>query len=152
MGALAADLTALAPAGDGASREDALARAAVAPPADKAAISERRRAALLVTIVSNYGSLVERTAAATASRLVAQVRDLAVDTARRHGGLVNQAIGEEIVCLFGVPAAHDDDELRAVSAALELHARVSELASNADGNPQSRFNPGCMSGRWSPSG
>ena len=28
---------------------------------------------------------------------------MAVDAVRRHGGLVNQAIGEEIVSLFGVP-------------------------------------------------
>ena len=68
---------ALAPAGDGASGDDALARAASAP---AAAATERRRAAVLVTMVSNYGALVERTAAVDASRLVAQVRDLAVDT------------------------------------------------------------------------
>ena len=51
---------------------------------------------------------------------------------RRHGGLVNQAIGEEIVSLFGVPTAHEDDELRAVRAALELHAAAfARLAADA---------------------
>jgi len=79
---------------------------------------------VLVTLVSNYSSLVDRVAPAETQRLVAELRDTAVDVVRAYGGLVNQAIGGEIVSLFGVPTAHDDDDLRAVRAALELHARV----------------------------
>ena len=86
---------------------------------------------MLVTIVSNYGTLLERVAPSGAQRLVSHVRDLAVDVVRRHGGVVNQAIAEEIVSVFGVPAAHDDDELRAVRAALELHARVAAIGARA---------------------
>ncbi len=89
--------------------------------------TERRRAAVLVTVVSNYSSLVDRVTPIEAQRLVAALRDTAVDVVRAFGGLVNQAMGEEIVSLFGVPIAHDDDDLRAVRAALELHARVGAL-------------------------
>ena len=89
--------------------------------------TERRRTAVLVTCVSDYLSLVDQMPAAEAHRLVARLRDVAVDVAREYGGLVNQAIGEEIVSLFGVPIAHDDDDLRAVRAALELHARVQNV-------------------------
>jgi len=89
--------------------------------------TERRRAAVLVTVVSDYLALVEHMSPSEAHRLIARVRDLAVDVMREYGGLVNQAIGEEIVSLFGVPAAHEDDDLRAVRAALELHARVRAL-------------------------
>ena len=103
----------------------------VAASAGAGPVTERRRAAVLVTIVSDYGGLVERMTPVDAHRLVAQIRDIAVEVVRRHGGLVNQAIGEEIVSVFGVPTAHDDDELRAVRAALELHARVRELAGQA---------------------
>ena len=35
---------------------------------------------------------------------------------------MNQAVEDEIVALFGIPASHEDDDLRAVRAALELHA------------------------------
>lgn len=88
---------------------------------------ERRRAVVLVTTVSDYAALIEHMTPADAQQVVSQIGDLAVDVVRRHGGLVNQAISEEIVSLFGVPTAHDDDELRAVRAALELHARVREM-------------------------
>src|SRR5262249_39686045 len=85
---------------------------------------ERRRAAVLVTVVSDYPALVDRVAPADAQRAVARVRAVAVDVAREYGGLVNQAIGDEIVSLFGVPSAHEDDELRALRAARDLQARV----------------------------
>ena len=97
-----------------------------------AAGGERRRAAVLVSILSDYGALVEQLAPAeTLHRAGRTVRDVAAEVVSRHGGLVNQAIGEEIVSLFGVPTAHEDDELRAVRAALELHARVARSRSAA---------------------
>jgi tetratricopeptide (TPR) repeat protein/class 3 adenylate cyclase len=82
---------------------------------------------VLVTVMSGYGSLVERLDPSQLDELVAAIRAAAVDSVRRNGGLVNQALGEEIVSLFGIPAGHEDDELRAVRAALELHARVRAL-------------------------
>ena len=88
---------------------------------------ERRRVTVLVSVVANYGSLLERLAASEVDFVIGRIRAAAVDTMRRHGGVVNQSIGEEIVSLFGIPVAHEDDDLRAVRAALELHARVDEI-------------------------
>ena len=138
MALFAADLTALIspPANRGAA-----ARGDEALPA-----SERRRATVLVTLVSDYGALVEHLAPADAHTLVAHIRDTAVDVVRRHGGLVNQAIGEEIVSLFGVPAAHEDDELRAVRAALELHTRVAVLSASMGGHDAIRVQSGLHAG------
>jgi class 3 adenylate cyclase/tetratricopeptide (TPR) repeat protein len=91
------------------------------------AVAERRRVAVLATLVSDYPSLVDRMTPNDAQRLIARVRDVAVDVAREYGGVVNQAIGDQIVSLFGVPVAHEDDDRRAIRAALELHARVRAL-------------------------
>ncbi len=106
---------------------------------------ERRRATVLVTAISDYAVLIEHLTAAHAHGLVAQICDVAVEVVRRHGGLVNQAIGEEIVSLFGVPTAHEDDEWRAVRAALELHARVRELSA-ASGAANLRIQSGLHAG------
>lgn len=122
MAALAEALTALQPAGPAAGV------LAIRQPR----VRERRRAAVMVTMIAEYGALVEQLAPADTHHLLAQVRNLAVEVVRRHGGLVNQAIGEEIVSVFGVPAAHENDELRCVRAAIELHARVAELAPAGD--------------------
>lgn len=42
----------------------------------------------------------------------------------RHGGRVEKFIGDAVVALFGLPAAHEDDGLRAVRAGLEMQERL----------------------------
>jgi DNA-binding SARP family transcriptional activator len=45
----------------------------------------------------------------------------------RHGGTVKQLLGEEAVAVFGLPAAHEDDLLRALRAVVELRDAVGVL-------------------------
>ena len=45
----------------------------------------------------------------------------------RHGGTVEKFIGDAVVAVFGVPVLHEDDALRALSAATEMLAAVETL-------------------------
>jgi tetratricopeptide (TPR) repeat protein/class 3 adenylate cyclase/tRNA A-37 threonylcarbamoyl transferase component Bud32 len=93
--------------------------------------AERRRAVVMVTLISHHDALVEQLDAADLDDVAGAVREAVVETVRRTGGLVNQAFGEEIVALFGIPATHEDDDLRAVKAALDAHARVGAISTAA---------------------
>ena len=58
----------------------------------------------------------------------------------RHGGSVEKFIGDAVMAVFGVPALHEDDALRAVRAAAEMQDAFPELGL------QGRI--GVMTGRW----
>jgi len=45
----------------------------------------------------------------------------------RHGGSVEKFIGDAVMVVFGVPALHEDDALRAVRAAVEMRDALPEL-------------------------
>ncbi|CAN5703784.1 adenylate/guanylate cyclase domain-containing protein [soil metagenome] len=45
----------------------------------------------------------------------------------RYGGTVEKFIGDAIVGVFGAPAAHEDDPVRAVQAAVAMQAKLPEL-------------------------
>ncbi|MGH9173529.1 MAG: BTAD domain-containing putative transcriptional regulator, partial [Vicinamibacterales bacterium] len=60
-------------------------------------------------------------------RIVKQHVDAAANVIARYGGSIEHLIGDAVMAVFGIPAAHEDDALRAVRAMLELHAELTAL-------------------------
>ncbi len=57
--------------------------------------------------------------------------DLVQATVERHGGRVEKYVGDAVNGVFGLPAAHEDDALRAVRAGVEIQARLAGLAATS---------------------
>jgi len=45
----------------------------------------------------------------------------------RHGGTVEKFIGDAVMAVFGVPVLHEDDALRAIRAAMDMHEALETL-------------------------
>jgi DNA-binding SARP family transcriptional activator/tetratricopeptide (TPR) repeat protein len=95
------------------------------PPALETPPEERRKT---VTVL-----FAELTSAEPADpELVRSTSVAALATVRRaleeHGATIEQRAGDEVMGVFGVPVAHEDDSLRSARAALEVKAEVARLA------------------------
>src|SRR4030095_4894458 len=83
---------------------------------------ERRRATIVYSIVSGCSAILEQMDPQEADREIGLIVHTASYVVAKHGGSVFRCSGEELVALFGVPASYEDDYVRAVRAALELHS------------------------------
>ena len=75
---------------------------------------------VVFTDVAGSTALGERLDPESLRRVMWRYFDAMQPILERHGGTVEKFIGDAIVAVFGVPAVHEDDALRAVRAAGEM--------------------------------
>ena len=78
--------------------------------------------------LTGYTALNEAFDPEEVEAVMGRVKREAIAVIERHGGHVNQFVGDEVMAMFGVPVARRDDPQRAVRAALELHRAVDVIA------------------------
>ncbi len=108
----------------------ARAGAAPAPPSPDgiaAASQERRQVTVFFSDLSGFTSLSERLDPEDVRDIVNKVWNRAGEIVARYDGRINRLLGDAVMAIFGDPVAHEDDPVRAVRAALELHDAVEAL-------------------------
>ncbi len=93
---------------------------------------ERRQVTVVACTIEGQDALVERLDADESERVIARLREAAAEVAAQNGGIINQFTGDDLVMLFGVPTAHEDDAVRGARAALALRERIAEVASTLE--------------------
>lgn len=89
---------------------------------------ERRRVAtILFSDISGSTELGERHDAETVRRVLGLYFERVAAILVRHGGTLEKFIGDAALAVFGVPTAREDDALRAVRAAVEMHDTLASL-------------------------
>ena len=87
----------------------------------------RKPATLLFADVAGSTELAERIDAEAVRELMLMYFRELRSAIEAHGGIVEKFIGDAVVGVFGVPAAHEDDALRGVRAAAEMQQRLAAL-------------------------
>jgi len=113
----------------------------ICPPADGRSTGDVRAAGLLpggerkvVTILfadlCGYSALSERLDPEEVKEIVARVFGEIASVVRRYEGFIEKYVGDAAMAVFGASRASEDDPIRAIRAAREIHRRVADL--NAD--------------------
>ena len=93
-------------------------------PLDAGRAAETRKVVTVVfTDVAGSTALGERLDPESLRRVMWRYFDAMQAALERHGGTVEKFIGDAVMAVFGVPAVHEDDALRAVRAAFEMRER-----------------------------
>jgi class 3 adenylate cyclase/tetratricopeptide (TPR) repeat protein len=87
----------------------------------------RKTITVVFTDVVGSSALGERLDPEVLRRMMTRYYEHATAIHVRHGGRVQKFIGDAVMAVFGLPAAREDDALRAVRAAAELHASLEDL-------------------------
>ena len=100
--------------------------AALAAPAE-APREARKLVTVLFTDVAGSTNLAERLDPESVRRVMGRLFDEMSAVIERHGGTVEKFIGDAIMAVFGIPAVHEDDALRAVRAAVDMRRALEAL-------------------------
>ncbi len=97
-----------------------------APP--KKPSGERKQATVLFSDLSGYTAMTEKMDPEEVKNLMGSIFEKAGKIVEKYQGTVERFFGDEIMILFGVPKAHEDDPVRAISTAIEIHELVKNLS------------------------
>src|SRR5687767_15003982 len=88
---------------------------------------ERKFATALFADLVGSTTLAEREDPEVVQSVVGRAFDRLAQVIGRYEGLLEKFMGDAVLAVFGVPRAHEDDAERAVRAANEMQAVLSEL-------------------------
>jgi class 3 adenylate cyclase/tetratricopeptide (TPR) repeat protein len=90
--------------------------------------SERKHVTALFSDLSGYSAMSEKLdpeeVKAIMDRIFGKIREVVA----RHDGTIESFMGDAVVAFLGIPHAHEDDPIRAIRAALEIHEIVRTLS------------------------
>ena len=99
----------------------------------------RKTVTVLFCDVTGSTALGERIDPESLRHVMARYFETAKAIVERHGGTVEKFIGDAVMAVFGVPAVHEDDALRAARAADELRGGLDELNDELEQNYGTRL-------------
>jgi class 3 adenylate cyclase/tetratricopeptide (TPR) repeat protein len=90
--------------------------------------SERKNATVLFSDLVGYTAMTERLDPEDVKEIMSRIFGEIAQVVTKYGGFIERFFGDEVMVLFGVPKAHEDDPVRAIRAAREIHRVVEDMS------------------------
>ena len=90
--------------------------------------AERKRITAVFCDLSGYTAMTERLDPEEVKEITSRIFDGIKEVVSKYEGFVERFAGDGALVLFGVPQAHEDDPIRAIRSAWEIHERVKSLS------------------------
>jgi len=91
-------------------------------------LSERKNVTILFSDMSGYTAITERLDPEEVKDLMSRIFGEITQVIVKYEGFIERFIGDAVMAIFGVPSAHEDDPIRAIKAAREIHNLVEALS------------------------
>jgi class 3 adenylate cyclase/tetratricopeptide (TPR) repeat protein len=89
---------------------------------------ERKQVTVLFSDLSGYTAMSERLDPEEVKNLMRRIFGEITQVVAKYDGSIEKFIGDAVVAFFGVPKAHEDDPMRAIRAAKEIHEIIDAMS------------------------
>jgi len=89
---------------------------------------ERKHVTVLFSDLTGYTTMSERLDPEKVKEITSRIFEEIALVVTRYEGFIEKYVGDAVMALFGVPKAHEDDPIRAIRAAREIHDLVDSMS------------------------
>jgi len=90
--------------------------------------SERKHVTVLFSDMSGYTAMTEKLDPEEVKEIMGNIFGEISKIVAKYEGFIEKYVGDAVMALFGVPKSHEDDPVRAIKAAREIHDIVSLIS------------------------
>lgn len=90
--------------------------------------AQRKRVTALFSDLSGYTAITEKLDPEEVKEITSRIFDGVKAIISKYEGIIERIAGDGLLALFGVPKAHEDDPIRAIHAAREIHSLVDDVS------------------------
>jgi class 3 adenylate cyclase/tetratricopeptide (TPR) repeat protein len=91
-------------------------------------VGERKYVTVLFSDFTGYTALSERLDPEETKEIMGKVFGETAKVVDRYGGFIEKYAGDAVMAVFGAPESNEDDSIRAIKAAREIHGLVRKLS------------------------